>query len=123
MRVRDFEDSGGDAVLVVHEKGGKVRRIPCHHRAREYLRDYIADAGFIDPRDKAPLFQSAPRWGGTLTGEALDRRNAWDMVQAALRRRRPARLDLEPFLPGHRNHPSSRERRRARSRAEPCRPC
>jgi hypothetical protein len=28
------------------------------------------------PEREAPLFQSAPPWGGTLTGEALDRRNA-----------------------------------------------
>jgi site-specific recombinase XerD len=96
MRVRDFEDSGGDAVLVVHEKGGKVRRIPCHHRAREYLRDYVAAAGFTDPRDKAPLFQSSPRRGAALSGLALDRRNAWDMVK-----RRCAAAGLPAAISNH----------------------
>ena len=59
MRVRDFEDAGGDAFLVLHEKGGKERRIPCHHLARKYLREYLSAAG-IDSRSKLPLFQSAP---------------------------------------------------------------
>jgi site-specific recombinase XerD len=45
MRVRDFEGEGASASLVLHEKGGKERRIPCHHQARTYLREYIAAAG------------------------------------------------------------------------------
>jgi integrase len=76
MRVRDFEDSSREAMLIVHEKGGNVRRIPCHHRTREYLHDYIAAAGFIDPRDAAPLFQSARGWTAAFTGKAIHRRDA-----------------------------------------------
>jgi integrase/recombinase XerD len=60
MRVRDFEDEGSDAELMLNEKGGQQRRIPCHHRTREYLRAYLA-AVALDPKSKEPLFQSAPR--------------------------------------------------------------
>jgi site-specific recombinase XerD len=35
MTVRDFEDESATAFLVLHEKGGKERRIPCHHQMRE----------------------------------------------------------------------------------------
>jgi len=70
MRVRDFEDEGPAAWLVLHEKGGKERRIPCHHRTRDYLREYIARAGF-EPRAKVPMFQSAPRRSGQLSGKAM----------------------------------------------------
>jgi integrase len=70
MTVRDFDDSGEHAALVLHEKGGKERRIPCHHKAREYLRAYIAAVGF-EPRAKLPLFQSAPGRSGKLSGEAM----------------------------------------------------
>lgn len=70
MAVRDFDDGSEHAALVLHEKGGKERRIPCHHKAREYLRAYIAAAGF-EPRTKLPLFQSAPGRSARLSGEAM----------------------------------------------------
>ena len=60
MRVRDFEDQGEHASLVLHERGGKERRIACHHKTRVYLRAYVRAAGF-EPRAKVPLFQTAPR--------------------------------------------------------------
>lgn len=70
MRVRDFQDEGGEAFLVLHEKGGKERRLPCHHRIRAYLRAYL-DAAGLDPKSKEPLFQSAPRTGTRLSGRPL----------------------------------------------------
>jgi hypothetical protein len=56
---------------VLHEKGGKERRIPCHHLARDYLRSYVA-ASALAAKD-APLFQGAPRHAGRLSGEAMSR--------------------------------------------------
>jgi integrase/recombinase XerD len=70
MSVRDFDDSGEQAALVLHEKGGKERRIPCHHKAREFLRAYVAAAGF-EPRAKGPLFQTAPGRSAKLSGEPM----------------------------------------------------
>jgi integrase/recombinase XerD len=79
MRVRDFEDASGEAWLVLREKGGKVRRIPAHHRVRAALRAYVV-AAELAQRSKAPLFQSAPRHGG-LSGKAMSRGDVWAMVK------------------------------------------
>ena len=72
MLVRDFED-GDNAWLVLHEKGGRERRIPCHHKTRDYLRTYLRAAG-LEPTSRLPLFQSAPRRSRALSGLPLDRR-------------------------------------------------
>ena len=88
MRVRDFEDEGEHANLVLHEKGGKERRIACHHKTREYVRAYIQAAGF-EPRAKAPLFQTAPRRARQLTGEAM---SIDDALRAVKRRCQAAAL-------------------------------
>jgi site-specific recombinase XerD len=79
MRVRDFED-GQEASLVFREKGGKQRRIPCHHLAREYLRAYLVAAA-LEPDARVPLFQTAPRHSRELSGKAMRRTDAWAMVK------------------------------------------
>lgn len=71
MLVRDFED-GDNAWLVLHEKGGRERRIPCHHKTRDHLRSYMQAAG-LEPGSRVPMFQSAPRRSRALTGQMLDR--------------------------------------------------
>ena len=38
MRVKDFQEQNGEASIILHEKGGKERRLPAHPLAREYLR-------------------------------------------------------------------------------------
>jgi site-specific recombinase XerD len=80
MTVRDFEDESAHAYLVLHEKGGKERRIPCHHLTREYLRAYVAAAGF-EPRSKAPLFQSAPGRSAALSGQPIKPGKVWEAVK------------------------------------------
>jgi site-specific recombinase XerD len=95
MLVREFEDAGDHAALLVREKGGKERRIACHHKAREYLRAYIVAAGF-DPRARVPLFQSAPRRSGTLSGKAMSAGTAWDALK-----RRCAEAGLPSFFCNH----------------------
>lgn len=80
MAVRDFEDEGATAHLVLHEKGGKERRIACHHKAREYLRAYVQAAAF-EPRSYEALFQSAPRRAAVLSGKAITRGSVWETVK------------------------------------------
>jgi len=80
MAVRDFEDESACAFLVLHEKGGNERRIPCHHLTREYLRASIAAAGF-EHRSKAPLFQTAPGRSASLSGEPLRPGKVWEAVK------------------------------------------
>jgi site-specific recombinase XerD len=84
MTVRDFENEGENAWLVLHEKGGKERRIPCHHRTREYLRAYLTAAG-LEPRSRAALFQSAPRRTGKLSGKAMSAGAVLDVVKRRCR--------------------------------------
>jgi site-specific recombinase XerD len=88
MRVRDFEDEGEHASLVLVEKGGQERRLACHHKTREYLRAYILTAGF-EPRAKMPLFQTAPGRAAVLTGDAM---TIDDALRAVKRRCRMAGL-------------------------------
>ncbi len=80
MTVRDFEDESATATLVLHEKGGKERRIPCHHVTRDYLRAYVAAAGF-EPRAKVPLFQSAPGRKPALSGRPIAGGKVWEVVK------------------------------------------
>ena len=95
MRVRDFADESGEAWLLLHEKGGKARRIPAHHLVCAALRSYVATAG-LPPRSKAPLFQTAPRQSGVLSGKAMTR---WDVL--AMVKRRCAAADLPSTLCNH----------------------
>jgi len=69
------------AWLVLREKGGKQRRIPCHHRIRENVRAYLLAAAFLDTRSKEPLFQSAPRHNKALSGQGMTRRDVLAMVK------------------------------------------
>lgn len=79
MRVKDFDDAASGSFIVVHEKGGKRRRLPCHHRAREALRRYLDTAQLTE--GTAPLFQSMPGRSQALSGEALHRVNVLHMVK------------------------------------------
>lgn len=71
-----------DAIVlrVLHEKGGRERRIPCHHKTRDSLRVCMR-ATSIEPGSRAPLFQSAARRAHALTGEALDRGDVLRIVK------------------------------------------
>lgn len=80
MQARDFEDAVGDAWLVLHEKGGIERRIPCHHQARDCVRAYLTAAG-IAPGSRVPLFQTARGRTALLTGNAMHRTDVLAMVK------------------------------------------
>ncbi|MBV9948706.1 MAG: tyrosine-type recombinase/integrase [Myxococcales bacterium] len=74
MRVRDYRGAGTPrASFLLHEKNGKDHAVPAHHLAAEYLDAYLALSG-LGERPDAPLWQSAPRWSGVLSGEALSAR-------------------------------------------------
>lgn len=78
MTVEDFYQERKRWWVKLREKNGKVNKMPCHHNLQTYLEEYIEKAGITG---KAPLFQSVAGKSDRLTGEALDRRNAWDMVK------------------------------------------
>src|SRR5271155_4941364 len=88
MRVEDYYPTGKRWWVRLHEKGGKRHEMPAHHNLEAYLDAYIKAAGIGD-QGKSPLFRSAVGRTDTLTDKAMNRVDAWRMVQ-----RRAADLGL-----------------------------
>ena len=80
MKVGDYFPKGKRYWFRLHEKGGKYHEVPVHHTAEEYLDRYLDEANLWEKKD-APLFQTAPGRSRTLTGDALQRQEAWAMVK------------------------------------------
>jgi site-specific recombinase XerD len=79
----------------LHEKGGKVHEMPCHHFLEDYLHAYIDGCGLAaDP--KAALFRTIARGGGGLTATPLPQANAHAMI-----RRRAAGAGIETKIGNH----------------------
>ncbi len=76
MRVGDYYLQGRRAWFRLHEKGGKFHAVPAHHKAEQYVDEYLKAAG-VDPgkREHAslPLFRAANH-RRELTERALIRR-------------------------------------------------
>jgi site-specific recombinase XerC len=58
MRVEDYFGQGKRWWVRLHEKGGKVHEMPCHHSLEAYVDAYLHAAGIADAK-KTPLFRSA----------------------------------------------------------------
>ncbi|WP_342089218.1 tyrosine-type recombinase/integrase [Dyadobacter sp. OTU695] len=79
MKVEDVFTQNRRLWLRLHEKGGKVHEMPCHHNLETYLHEYMEGTGIAsDPRD--PLFRTIGRGTGQLSGNTLPQANAWAMV-------------------------------------------
>jgi site-specific recombinase XerD len=89
MKVEDYFPEGKRWWLRLHEKGGKLHRVPAHHKLEQYLDEYIAAAGLRDAR-KSPLFRTARGKTGELTSEPMHRVDVYRMIgrrAPALRKR------------------------------------
>jgi integrase len=64
----------------LHEKGGKLHDMPCHHNLESFLHAYIEGAG-LDSDPKGFLFRTAPRRAGQLTDRPLSQADAWRMIR------------------------------------------
>jgi integrase len=80
MRVEDYYPKGKRWWVRLHEKGGKRHEMPAHHNLEAYLDAYIKAAG-IGEESKSPLFRSAAGRTDMLTDKAMNRVDAWRMVQ------------------------------------------
>jgi site-specific recombinase XerD len=60
MNVEDHYWDGKRWWFRLHEKGGKHHEVPAHHKAQEFLAEYLQAAGIRDDK-KGPLFRSVNR--------------------------------------------------------------
>ncbi len=79
MNVKDVFLTESRLWLRLHEKGGKVLEVPCHHNLEAYLRDYIEEAGIGLDRD-GPLFRALHR-DGSLSERRFNRHRAREMLR------------------------------------------
>jgi site-specific recombinase XerD len=80
LTVGDFYVQNRRGWVRLHEKGGKVTELPCHHSLDDYLHEWIAAAGLAG-RPDAPLFPALRH--GKLTPDAapLAPSNVFRMVR------------------------------------------
>lgn len=84
MRVEDHYQQGRRWWVRLHEKGGKLHSMPCHHNLEQYLAEYIASAAIGD-QAKGPLFRSAVGKTKKLTDKPVARENVFEMIRRRAR--------------------------------------
>ena len=78
MRVEDVYVQGRRTWIRLHEKGGKVHEMPCHHNLDEYLHAYVDQAQLTDP--KGWLFRSAIGRTGQLSTNPMRQADVYRMI-------------------------------------------
>jgi len=76
MRVSDFYENGRRRRFRLLEKGGKHHEVPVHHKAQDYVADYLEKADF---EPNKPLFQTFRK--KKPTGRAMSRSEAYRMIR------------------------------------------
>ena len=80
MDVEDYRISNHQRMFLLHEKGGKERWGPAHHRLVEYLGEYM-DATGLWHTPKAPLFQALDITRRRLKGTRMSRQIVFQTVR------------------------------------------
>lgn len=80
MRVEDYFIQGRRGWVRLHEKGGKLHDVPCHHSLEKFLDEYIVAAGIASDAD-GMLFRTAAGRTGALTQNPLRQPDAYRMIQ------------------------------------------
>jgi site-specific recombinase XerD len=81
MKVEDLRPRGVGWNIRLHEKGGKLHIMACHHALAEALHAYIKEAGIAEDR-KGFLFRTSSGHNrNTLSEQPLDQSNAWRMIR------------------------------------------
>ncbi|HUN99256.1 MAG TPA: tyrosine-type recombinase/integrase [Bradyrhizobium sp.] len=80
MKVEDYYPAGKRWWVRLHEKGGKRHEMPAHHKLEAFIDEYLAAAGIRDD-SKGPLFRTARGKTGELTGDPMNRVDAYRMVR------------------------------------------
>jgi integrase/recombinase XerD len=95
LKVEDYFPLKKRWWLRLHEKGGKVNEMGCHHKLEQFLDEYMTAAGIVDDK-KGPLFRAAIGRTGKLSDRPLSRVDAWYMV-----RRRAKDAGVETAIGNH----------------------
>ena len=80
MRVEDYFANGTLWWVRLHEKGGKQHETPAHHKLEAFIDEYL-EAAEIGAASKSSLFRAGMGRAGTLSPRAMNRVNAYRMVQ------------------------------------------
>jgi len=98
LRRGSFYHAGDQWMLHFDEKGGKSREIPVRHDLEQTIFAYLDAAGLRNARQDAPLFRTALKNTGQLTGNALTVVDICRMVKRRLKDAGlPARLSPHSF--------------------------
>jgi integrase/recombinase XerD len=76
MKVSDFYENGRRRWFRLLEKGGKHHEVPVHHKAQDYVAEYLEKAGF---EPNKPLFQTFHKKAPT--GRPMSRSEAYRMIR------------------------------------------
>ncbi|MEN6373393.1 MAG: tyrosine-type recombinase/integrase [Smithella sp.] len=79
MLVEDVYIQGRRTWVRLHEKGGKLHEMPCHHNLEEYLHAYMEAAGIVADK-KGLLFRTACRRTGKLTENPMTQADVYRMI-------------------------------------------
>jgi site-specific recombinase XerD len=79
MKVEDYYIQNRRGWVRLHEKGGKVNELPCHHNLEEYLDAWLNASG-LGAEPMAPLFPTLRH--GKLVGRiSIPQQNVYAMIQ------------------------------------------
>jgi site-specific recombinase XerD len=95
MKVEDVYVQQRRLWVRLHEKGGKVHEMPCHHSLEDYLHAYI-DGCELAADPKGPLFRTIGRGTNRLTATPLAQGDAYAMI-----RRRAVAAEIETKIGNH----------------------
>jgi site-specific recombinase XerD len=79
MQVEDVYIQGRRTWVRLHEKGGKLHEMPCHHNLEEYLHAYINAAQLVE--GKSVLFRTTRGRTGQLSDQAMTQPDAYRMIR------------------------------------------
>jgi integrase/recombinase XerD len=79
MKVEDYYIQNRRGWVRLHEKGGKVNELPCHHNLEEYLDAWLTASG-LGAESAAPLFPTL-RHGKLVGRTQLPQQNVYAMIQ------------------------------------------
>lgn len=79
MKVEDYYIQNRRGWVRLHEKGGKVNQLPCHHNLEQYLDEWLA-ASELRSEPGAPLFPTL-RCGKLTARTPVPQQNVYAMIQ------------------------------------------